>query len=76
MVQFWRQSGLNYLKYSNLCAMMMRRCYKEPHKTKALERDQVAFGIAKWQNGKATKAGKKIIILKQEMSEGNSLRCL
>jgi len=53
MVQYWRVGGINYLKYVNMCAMMMRRCYKEPHKTKALERDGVAFTVKKWQGGKA-----------------------
>eukprot|EP01115_Flamella_aegyptia_P001241 TRINITY_DN12008_c0_g1_i1.p1 TRINITY_DN12008_c0_g1~~TRINITY_DN12008_c0_g1_i1.p1 ORF type:complete len:71 (-),score=26.41 TRINITY_DN12008_c0_g1_i1:91-303(-) len=55
MVQYWRQVGINYVKYVNLCAMMTRRCFKEPQRSKALDRDSVFFNIAEWKSGKATK---------------------
>lgn len=30
----WRQAGMSYLRYSNLCAEVVRDCLKEPHYSK------------------------------------------
>jgi F-type H+-transporting ATPase subunit epsilon len=57
MVSFWRQAGLSYLRYANLCAKMVRNCLKEPHKAKALERDTIQFNVSQWRGGKATRGG-------------------
>merc|ERR1739848_259033 len=40
---FWRASGMTYVKYSNLCAEVVRACLKEPAFTTAKARNTVYF---------------------------------
>jgi F-type H+-transporting ATPase subunit epsilon len=51
---YWRVAGMNYLKYSNLCADMVRAAMKEPGKTTAKTRETVYFRSSQWKDGKAT----------------------
>ncbi|BDA47313.1 probable ATP synthase subunit epsilon, mitochondrial [Coccomyxa sp. Obi] len=52
---YWRVAGMSYLKYSNLCADMLRSSLKEPMKTKAKLREAVYFRAAVWKDGKPEK---------------------
>ena len=48
---------MSYLKYSNLCADMVRSVLKEPARGKAKARETVYFRSAVWKNGKPEKQG-------------------
>uniref|UniRef100_A0A0E0LSW5 ATP synthase subunit epsilon, mitochondrial n=1 Tax=Oryza punctata TaxID=4537 RepID=A0A0E0LSW5_ORYPU len=54
-VPFWRAAGMTYIGYSNVCAALVRRCLKEPHKSEAASREKVHFSISKWTEGKQEK---------------------
>lgn len=54
---YWRVAGYSYLKYSELCAQMVRSALKEPLKSKSKSRDAVYFRSAQWQDGKPIKQG-------------------
>lgn len=49
---------MTYLKYSSICADMVRASLKEPHKAKAKARETVYFRSALWQDGNPQKQGK------------------
>lgn len=53
MVQYWRQSGLNYVAYANTCAKMVRAVLKPDVRRKVAERDMVQFNFSKYTGGKA-----------------------
>lgn len=46
---------MTYIGYSNVCAALVRRCLKEPHKSEAASREKVHFAISKWADGKQEK---------------------
>ena len=46
---------MSYLKYSGLCADMVRAALKEPAKTKARTREVVFFRRAEWKDGQPQK---------------------
>jgi len=50
---YWRVAGMSYLKYSNLCADMVRAALKEPAKSQALKREVIFYRGTKWAEGKA-----------------------
>lgn len=52
---YWRVAGMSYLKYSGLCADMVRAALKEPAKTKARTREVVFFRRADWKDGQPQK---------------------
>ncbi|KAK9805188.1 hypothetical protein WJX72_004685 [[Myrmecia] bisecta] len=52
---YWRVAGMSYLKYSNLCADMVRAALKEPFKTKAKVREAVYYRTAQWKDGQPVK---------------------
>lgn len=56
---YWRVAGMSYLKYSGLCADMVRAALKEPVRTKAKTREVVFFRRAEWKDGQPQKQGKK-----------------
>ena len=45
----WRQVGLTYLKYADLCATHLRNVMKEPKKSKALGSSQMHARVVKWE---------------------------
>merc|ERR1711908_10714 len=47
----WRQVGLTYLKYADLCATHLRNVMKEPKKSKALGSSQMHARVVKWEAG-------------------------
>ena len=54
---YWRVAGMSYLKYSNLCADMVRASLKEPQRTQAKLREAVYYRAAVWKDGKPEKQG-------------------
>jgi hypothetical protein len=48
---------MSYLKYSNLCASMLRNALKEPLKESAKAREIVYFKNVSYKNGKADTQG-------------------
>lgn len=48
---------MSYLKYSNLCADMVRAALKEPVKAKAKAREVIYYRSAVWKNGVPEKQG-------------------
>jgi len=46
---------MSYLKYSSMCAEVVRGCLKEPFLTKAKPREAVYFKSVKWTDGKPGK---------------------
>eukprot|EP00217_Crustomastix_stigmatica_P008212 CAMPEP_0183790772 /NCGR_PEP_ID=MMETSP0803_2-20130417/1348_1 /TAXON_ID=195967 /ORGANISM="Crustomastix stigmata, Strain CCMP3273" /LENGTH=75 /DNA_ID=CAMNT_0026035035 /DNA_START=43 /DNA_END=270 /DNA_ORIENTATION=- len=50
---YWRAAGMSYLKYSNLCAEVVRASLKEPALAKAKAREMVYFKTTKMEAGKA-----------------------
>jgi len=57
---YWRVAGMSYLKYSGLCADMVRAALKEPAKTKARTREVVFFRRADWKDGQPQKQSELI----------------
>jgi F-type H+-transporting ATPase subunit epsilon len=47
---YWRNAGMTYISYANTCL-------KEPHKIKALNREQVYYKLQIYQEGEPHKAG-------------------
>lgn len=48
---------MTYLKYTNLCADMVRAALKEPMKAKAKAQEVVYFRSALWKDGQPEKQG-------------------
>ncbi len=48
----WRDAGLSYLRYANICAILTRRAVKEPFLARALERDFANMKVEQWIAGK------------------------
>lgn len=49
---------MSYLKYSGICADMVRAALKEPARTKSKAREAVYFRSALWKDGNPQKQGK------------------
>jgi F-type H+-transporting ATPase subunit epsilon len=56
----WRVAGMSYIKYSNLCADMVRAALKEPMKSKAKAREVIYYRSAVWKNGAPEKQGEEL----------------
>jgi F-type H+-transporting ATPase subunit epsilon len=54
---YWRVAGMSYLKYSNLCAAMVRDALKPDQKKAAKAREAVYFKNATYKGGKLDKQG-------------------
>ncbi len=50
----WRQAGISYLRYANICAQVVRRSLKEPLKAKAVQRDAANMKVQTFEGGKRT----------------------
>jgi ATP synthase subunit epsilon, mitochondrial len=42
-MHYWRQAGLSYLRYSNICAQTVRKALKADKKLEAAVRDQTSI---------------------------------
>lgn len=54
---YWRAAGMSYIGYANLCAVVLRKCQKEPFKSQSLSREKVHYKRAPYVNGVQQKAG-------------------
>jgi len=52
---YWRQAGLNYIKFSNIAAKVTRKCVVENAKKEAAKREDQYAKINQWVNGKMVK---------------------
>jgi citrate lyase alpha subunit len=52
-----------YISYANTYAAMVRNCLKDPHKTKALSREQVYYKLQTYQVGDPQKLGTESLSL-------------
>ena len=48
----WRNVGITYLKYADICATHVRNALKEPAKTKAKSASNMHARIVQWEAGK------------------------
>ena len=53
----WKNVGMTYLKYADLCATHVRNALKEPAKAKALSRSDMRARVMVWTEGKRGPAG-------------------
>ena len=53
----WKNVGMTYLKYADLCATHVRNCLKEPAKTKAGTLSNMHARVMKWEGGKRSTPG-------------------
>eukprot|EP01039_Chlorochromonas_danica_P010874 gene10875-12086_t len=50
---FWRQAGLSYLQYLNVCSRAVRNGLKEPAKSRALSRQFIFYNKSVKDSGKS-----------------------
>jgi len=48
----WKNVGMTYLKYADLCATHVRNALKEPAKGAALKRSDMHARVMTWEGGK------------------------
>ena len=48
----WRNVGITYLKYADICATHVRNALKEPAKTKSMKLSDMHARIVQWESGK------------------------
>ena len=53
----WKNVGMTYLKYSDLCATHLRNALKEPLKTQSKTLSDMHIRIMNWEDGKRGKPG-------------------
>ena len=74
---YWRVAGMSYLKYSNLCATMVRDALKEPLKESAKTRELVYFKNVTYKDGQADKQGVQLRLLAlAALAIARSILCL
>lgn len=52
MVQYWRAAGMTYLKYSSVCANLVRNAVKESLKAPVSKKAEYSMLKAEWEGGK------------------------
>jgi len=52
-VQEWRQAGISYLRYANICAQVVRRSLKAELQAKASLRDISHMKVIEYEDGKS-----------------------
>ncbi|XP_059470341.1 protein stunted-like isoform X1 [Neocloeon triangulifer] len=55
---FWRQAGLNYVKYSSIAARVLRQSLKPQFRAEAAKREESSIKFQPWKDGKAVTAEK------------------
>ena len=53
----WKNVGMTYLKYADLCATHLRNVLKEPMQQKSKELSGMHARISKWEAGKKLAPG-------------------
>ncbi|KXS21301.1 hypothetical protein M427DRAFT_51536 [Gonapodya prolifera JEL478] len=49
---YWRNAGLSYLQYANICARVLRSSVKDEFRAVMLRRQEQIVKSAKWDAGK------------------------
>ncbi len=57
---YWRAAGMTYVGYANACAVLVRKCMKEPFKSQTATREKVHFKLSQWLDGVAQQPSKFI----------------
>jgi F-type H+-transporting ATPase subunit epsilon len=57
---YWRAAGMTYVGYANACAVLVRKCMKEPFKSQTATRERVHFKLSQWLDGVAQPPSKLI----------------
>lgn len=57
---YWRAAGMTYVGYANACAVLVRKCMKEPFKSQTATRERVHFKLSQWLDGVAQEPSKLI----------------
>lgn len=58
VAQYWRQAGISYLRYVNICAGHVRAALKDSYRTEAIRsRDEGSFDAVSWDKGKEIARG-------------------
>jgi len=52
---FWRQAGLNYIRFSQIAAQALRKSLKPEFQSEAAKREGTTVKVTKWKDGKAIK---------------------
>lgn len=52
MSKYWRDVGLNYIQYSNICAKVVRQALKPNLRADAAKRDISHIKFTHWRDGK------------------------
>jgi F-type H+-transporting ATPase subunit epsilon len=60
---YWRAAGMTYVGYANACAVLVRKCMKEPFKSQTATRERVHFKLSQWLDGVAQPSSKLIPLL-------------
>ncbi len=55
---FWRQAGVNYIRYSQIAAKAVRKCLKPEMRAEAAKREGSTLKFTKWDQGKPIKGAK------------------
>ena len=72
----WKNVGMTYLKYADLCATHVRNALKEPAKTKAMAKSDMHARVMQWTNGKRGTPGKlRTIIRKRRPPACDDVSC-
>ncbi|XP_037816583.1 protein stunted-like [Lucilia sericata] len=62
MTNYWREVGLNYIQYSNICAKVVRQALRADLRADAVKRDVSHVKFTQWKDGKP--------VAKQEAESG------
>jgi len=52
MAQYWREAGMSFLRYGNLCAEYTRKVLKESARLKLATRNPYVMVKSEWEAGK------------------------
>ncbi|TMW49307.1 hypothetical protein DOY81_005607 [Sarcophaga bullata] len=47
---YWRDAGLNYVKYSNICAKVLRKALRVDYRLEAAKRNISIINFVQWKN--------------------------
>jgi len=60
---YWRAAGMTYIGFANECAVVLRKCMKEPFKTQSLSREKVHYKFSLYADGQQQKSGEFLLFL-------------
>jgi len=55
-MSYWRTAGLNYIRFSNIAAKVVRRALKQDLRAEAAKRDESSIKFTQWKDGKPIRA--------------------